>query len=187
VADVPRDETKSVARRSKPLNIGASATLRMAIKYLGAANKLFKAQTVRTEKKPDIGPWASPIYFLYFHSIELTLKAYLLSFNIDVKRIHTITKLYRQCVNRKLSLGANDRTGIANVINLLESNSKGADFRYFDPKSGGTLPELKWTRQESNKLLKTVVQSLRRKGFTAKPGGGSVVKLTGILSQPTKQ
>jgi hypothetical protein len=167
------------------LNVEASAALLLAIRYLGAANKLLSMQSQQTKKKPEVGPWASPIYFLYFHSIELALKAYLWSVNVNPQRIHTITKLYKQCLNQKLPSGVRDLTGLANVINLLESNSEGVGFRYFDPTSKGSLPELKWTQKEANRLLKTVAQSLRRKGFTRKPK--PIVKLVGIFSQTTKR
>jgi hypothetical protein len=167
------------------LNVEARASFLLAIRYLGAANKLLSMQSQQTKRMPEQGPWASPIYFLYYHSIELTLKAYLWSFNISPQRIHTIAKLYKQCLNHKLPFGPSDLTGMTNVINLLESNREGVDFRYFDPNAIGSLPELNWTRQEANRLLKTVAQSLRRKGFSRKPG--PVVKFVAILSQPTKQ
>jgi HEPN domain-containing protein len=125
----------------------------MALKYLGAANKLY-ALSLATGRRAQFWPWSNPIYFLYFHAIELALKAYLRSFNLAVKRTHKITNLYRQCRKLGLQIRADDSTGIANVINLMDSASAGQDFRYYSPTSAGNLPQLSWTRDEANQLMR---------------------------------
>ena len=61
---------------------------------------------------------------------KLALKAYLWSFNIDVRRTHKLATLYVQCRNRKLRIRSDDRTGIANIVVLLDSNIESTSFRY---------------------------------------------------------
>jgi HEPN domain-containing protein len=171
-------------RRKKPLNAEARSSYSMALKYLGAANKLY-ALSLATGKRAQFWPWSSPIHFLYFHTIELALKAYLRSFNLNVKRTHKITNLYRQCRKRGLRIRPDDSTGIANVINLLALAGDGRDFRYYSPMSAGSLPTLQWTRYEANQLMRVVGRRVRRMGFTTKPG--PVARLAISFERPEKQ
>jgi HEPN domain-containing protein len=171
--------------KEESLNVEARAYYSMALRYLGAANKLYSL-SLATGKAAHFWAWFNPIQFLYFHAIELALKAYLWSFNLNVERTHNITNLYRQCRDRGLKIRADDLTGIANVVSLLDSNNEGKDFRYFSSKSRGNLPELSWTRDEANQLMGVVGRRLRRMGFTTKPGQ-PIVRLVGILGKPRKR
>jgi HEPN domain-containing protein len=171
-------------RKTKPLSNEAKASYLMALRYLGAANKLYSL-SLPSGKPAYLWPWSNPIYFLYYHAIELALKAYLRSFNIDVKPTHKITKLYRQALRRGLRIRADDLTGIANVVSLLDSNIEGKGFRYFYPSSAANLPELSWTRREANQLMGVVGRRLRSMGLTTRPG--PVVRLVLIVGKPRKQ
>jgi HEPN domain-containing protein len=163
-------------KENEPLNSEAILCYAMSLRYLGAANKLY-GLNLATGKATTLWPWYSPIYFLYFHAIELALKAYLFSFNINVRRTHDLIELYRQSRNRRLPIAAGERARIGNVIRLLDSHNKGRGFRYFGPESWGNLPELSWTRHETNRLIKAVGRRMRRLGFSAKPGPATRVRL----------
>jgi HEPN domain-containing protein len=87
---------KKGKKASKP---SVAAFFTMAREYHRAANTLFPiAKDVR-----------SPIYFLYAHTLELALKAYLGSHGHPVPRIHDLESLFKRCqkaglhVNRDLA------------------------------------------------------------------------------------
>jgi HEPN domain-containing protein len=178
-------EVKFMNKIERELNVDAARLYAMAIRYAGAANRLYSLSKA-TGKGPHYWPWSHPIHFLYFHAIELALKAYLRSHKVSVKRTHRISTLYQECRSRGLQIRRDDGTDIANVVNLLESNNEGAGFRYYDPDAGGTLPELSWTRYETNGLMSVVGRDLRRLGFTMKPTG-RVARLGLTVSRPEKQ
>src|SRR3972149_6027830 len=88
----------------------AQAFLYMAQEYHFAATTLFSAAS-RAE---------SPLYFLYTHTIELALKAFLRSRGLPAPRKHVLETLCRRSQGSGLQI--ND--DLWNVIHLLESENK---------------------------------------------------------------
>jgi HEPN domain-containing protein len=92
----------------------AQAYLNYAMQYHQAAEDLF----VSNSQLNDV------LYFLYFHTIELLLKAL---FRVHDREPwgHKITMLYTECVSLGLTIDPNDdRDGLQNIVRLLESGTK---------------------------------------------------------------
>src|ERR1019366_5795763 len=96
----------------------AMAFLGSARQYHGAAEQLFDQRRKLRH----------PVYFLYFHTVELALKPFLLSFNISLKRSHKLTELYEDCRNHGLVIGPYDQFDIGNIVTLLESGNESQGF-----------------------------------------------------------
>jgi HEPN domain-containing protein len=155
------DVTKPNYDRKVPEPSG-EALLNMARQYHSAANALFSVG----------GDTMSPLYFLYTHAIELTLKAYIRSLGCSVPRIHVLQSLFERCRAQGLQVGLD----LAKVIRLLESENELHGFRYFTFISTGT-PEIGYLRQVVDDLMITVTEEIRKK-----PGKyllkGAVLKFT---------
>ena len=107
-----------------------------AREYQNAANLLYDSDKTLLD----------PIYFLYFHAIELALKAFLRAANIPIvadrkRKHHNLTKLYEECRTLGLTIGPDDRFDIRNVVVLLEGANEDQGLRYFNMKSHSA-PEL---------------------------------------------
>ena len=127
----------------------AMAFLTFARQYHSAAEHLFDLRSTLSH----------PVHFLYFHAVELALKAYLRSFNVPIEKSHNLTELYEECRRHGLVIGPADRFEIANIVSLLESGNKYQGFRYFTLASR-TLPELSWTREVVQELMRAVEERL---------------------------
>jgi hypothetical protein len=128
-------------------DVSAMAHLNMAREYLDAANRLLDLNQGRA--------FSNPINFLYFHAIELALKAFLRSFGTRRKG-HKLRLLYEQCRSLGLTVGPDDRVGIANIVSLLAAGNENQGFRYFNLGSVA-VPRLSWTRQVVEGLMHAVV------------------------------
>src|SRR5262245_56693721 len=96
------------------------AFLNMARQYHIAANTLFSVARDN----------ASPVYFLYTHTIELALKAYLRSLGCSVPRGregHDLPSVLEKCRAKGLRITRD----LADVIRLLQSENEFHGFRYF--------------------------------------------------------
>jgi HEPN domain-containing protein len=123
-------------KASKP---SVAAFLTMAREYHCAANTLF----------PIAKDVASPIYFLYTHTVELALKAYLASHGREVEEIHNLESLCEQCQKAGLHVNCD----LANVIHGLQSEIRARGFfRYFAFVSTG-IPEIGYLRQVVDDLM----------------------------------
>jgi HEPN domain-containing protein len=109
--------TTNLKEESGSSNPTAQAFLNMAQQYHFAATTLLSAS----------GRAEAPLYFLYTHTIELALKAFLRFHGLSAPRTHALRSLCRQC--RAIGLGMHN--DLVNVIDLLESESKVHGFRYF--------------------------------------------------------
>jgi HEPN domain-containing protein len=99
-----------------------------------------------------------PVYFLYAHTIELALKAFIRSFGCPITRIHDLKRLTQDCEK----LGLRVSIDLANVISLLESENRFQGFRYFTFKSTG-VPEIDFLRGVVDDLMIVVKRELERK------------------------
>ncbi len=157
------------------------AFLNLARQDQKAASRLLDS----VEKEPKVGsqvPLSDPIYFLYFHTVELSLKAFLRFHGQDVPRGqegHDIVELHRRC--HSLGLRLNDPDGLQNVINLLASGNEDHGFRYFNLKSG-PIPDLPWTREVVNSLIQVV-----RERVDDNTPPGPAVKVQILVGKPMEQ
>ncbi len=144
-----------MAKRS---DVSAMAFLNMAREYQEAADHLL-TEKERKKHAGDAFVVSDPIYFLYIHTVELALKAYLRSHNIPIlgtqRKSHNLTDLYEESRSLGLVVGANDRVTIGNIVSLLESGNRYQRFRYFNLE-GGSMPDLTWTREVVGNLMRAL-------------------------------
>jgi len=130
-------------------DVHAMAFFNFAREYQKAANQLLDLEPSLT----------NPIYFLYFHTVELALKAFLRSFNTPIlgtkRQSHKLTELYEECRSLGLRIGPSDRFEIGNIVGLLETGNEYQGFRYFNLKSAATA-DLLWTREVVEQLMQGV-------------------------------
>jgi hypothetical protein len=131
----------------------AVAFFHSARKFHEAANQLFDLQ------KPSVSDPCDPIKFLYFHTVELALKAFLRSHNVSIlgteRKSHKLTELYGECRSLGLTIGPADRFEIGNIVTLLEGGNKYQGFRYPNLESG-SMANLSWTREVVEHLMRAI-------------------------------
>jgi hypothetical protein len=78
-----------------------------------------------------------PIYYLYSHTIELTLKGFLRARGLPAGKLrdrerygHSLQKLWDECLARDLVVDAADMPIVAEVIKLLDPYATNFEFRY---------------------------------------------------------
>ena len=169
----------------------AMAFLHMARQYHEAADDLFAANERRKETAGH-RTINDPVYFSYFHTAELALKAYLRSHGLAIRGTdrfgHGLTELYEECRGLGLAIGPDDRFTIGNIVSLLKSGNAYQGFRYFTLNTS-SVPSLEWTREVVGALMQVVAkevearenpQEIAAKGFkmvftfpkpTPKPSG----------------
>ena len=157
------------------------AFLNMARKYQKAASRLLDSVATEQIEGHQV-PLADPIYFLYFQTVELALKAFLLFHGEAVPKGqagHDIIALHARCDS--LGLSHVDQIGLRNVVNLLASGHENQGFRYFTLKSGA-IPDLFWTRE----VVDLLIQAIREEVVVDQtpPGAGAAVKVQMILGKP---
>lgn len=164
----------------------AMAFLRMAQKYQKAASRL--VDSVATEPlEGNQVPLADPIYFLYFQTVELALKAFLRFHDKKVPKGqpgHDVVKLHSRCAELGLHHTDAHVLGLQRVVNLLASGNVDQGFRYFTIKSCA-LPDLSWTRQ----VVDLLIMSIRVEVGTnqAPSGPPPAVKIQMIWERPPKK
>jgi len=130
---------------------------------------------------------SNPINLLYFHAVEMALKAYLRSMSLPIlgtkRQSHDLVKLYNECQTLGLAIDPADRLDVLNIVNLLGAANEEHGFRYFNLKSV-VEPELQWTRAAVEKLMWAVEPAVKscseRDGSTP----GVAVKVRMRFSQP---
>jgi hypothetical protein len=127
-----------------------------AIVFFNRALEYQKAATQVMDRDPSL---TNPINFLYFHTMELALKAFLRSQNLPVvgtKRMsHKLTDLYAECRGLGLTIGSDDRIHLGNIVSLLEHGNLYHGFRYFNPELAA-LADLSWTREVVEQLIRAI-------------------------------
>ncbi|MEM1278001.1 MAG: hypothetical protein AAGH74_15865 [Pseudomonadota bacterium] len=115
-----------MANESDPSPIGL---FNYAHSFLGAARALASSDWRSHETHPT-----SPQEFLYWHSIELFLKAFLLADGVSLERLksrgfgHDISKLVAESTQRGLRLSEEDLA----TVGFMESASALIDLRYLE-------------------------------------------------------
>jgi hypothetical protein len=115
------------------------------------------------------------------HAIELALKAFLRTAYVPIvadgkRKHHQITELYEECRGLGLTIGPGDRFDIRDVVVLLEGANEEQGLRYFKTKGSG-FPQLSWTRDAVEKLLRAVQPSVKKKAEADGIVPGLAVKL----------
>jgi hypothetical protein len=148
--------------KKPPQDVHAIAFFNSAREYHEAANELFTIADARP-KIHGSRQLSQPLYFLYFHTIELALKAFLRANNLPIlktREIHELANLYRECGKLGLVLGPHDKFQIGNIVSLLDSANKYQGIRYFNLESGSTA-ELSWVREVTAELMRAVEPHVR--------------------------
>jgi HEPN domain-containing protein len=147
----------------------AEVFLNVAKEYHLAATTLF----------PLRGRAEMPLYFLYTHTIELALKAYLRSHGCRVPHLHKLPRLFQQCVDQ----GLRGNSDLRNVIQLLEYENKEHGFRYF-VFATTIKPEITYLREVVDDLMAVVVEEVKKRPSTYL-SKKAVMKMT--VSRPLKK
>jgi hypothetical protein len=129
--------------------------------YLGAARALFRLDWEQKETHSD-----SPIEFLFWHSIELFLKAFLLADGMDAKTLsgrkfgHNIQALWKECAFRGLHLSVKD----AALLSYMPDTDSIIELRYL--KVGvKTVPDIVEIEETSLNIYRTVGAKLKDRGI----------------------
>jgi hypothetical protein len=151
-----------------------------AQEYRSAADEL-----LRSRKKPEaVNGWWRPIHFCYSHAIELGLKAFWRSHNLDVKYRHPLAELYDKCRDIGLVIDSDDRTSIGNIVRLLDYGNEDSGFRYFIRVHN--FADLEWIQEVATRLLQ-VVQAHVAETVECGPPNPRIEKFSITLSKPVKQ
>ena len=147
---------------------GAMALLNYARQYYEGAEIIFAS-------KPGL---TSVLYFLYFHTVESLLKAYLKAHGKE-RWGHDISKLLgeAQQLGLKIERDRSGRHDLHNVVALLETGNAEAAFRYFtlEPRN---LPDLAWTRDVVGELMIAVTPIVESTFDKTKSGGPVKLDIT---------
>jgi hypothetical protein len=122
--------------------------------YLNFANQYHRAATALLPQREQV---AAPLYFLYTHAIELALKAYLRTRDVEFNVKHDLGGLLDLCRGN----GASPGQHLTNVIKLLETENNKAGFRYFLPKST-SLPTIDYVAEVVDELIPKVALEVER-------------------------
>ena len=134
-----------------------------AFSFFGFAEQYQKAANLLYDSDKTL---KTPTYFLYMHAIELALKAFLRAADVPIvtdrkRKHHQIVELYEECRELGLRIGPDDPFDIRNVVVLLEGANKEQGLRYFRMENS-TIPDLSWTRDAVQKLLRAVEPSVQK-------------------------
>ena len=146
----------------------SSAFLKTAKEYYLAAKTLL----------PICNSVEAPIYFLFVHSIESALKAYL---NLDKptkRHIHQVDLLFEECLKKGLPL----RSSIINILRTLESENKVHGFRYFYFAST-TRPTLDHLSEVVEEIMSTISDEVNKRSI--KNDKAIVLKIS--IGKPVKK
>jgi hypothetical protein len=129
--------------------------LRSARSFAQAAKRL----TIVAGQDDDVRTLRDPINFLYFHAIELALKAYLRCHRLAIagteRRTHNLSHLYAEALHLGLRVATDDSFDLPNVIELLERGNESQGLRYVNHKSM-LAPEFGWSAEVVDALIDAV-------------------------------
>src|SRR5262249_40023786 len=91
----------------------AIAFFNRAREYHDAANELFMMAGAKQQIQ-NRSKFNSPLYLLYFQTIELALKAFLRTHN-KTRQHHILAKLYAESHDLGLVIDSQDKFGIGNI------------------------------------------------------------------------
>jgi hypothetical protein len=110
-----------------------------------------------------------PIGFLYFHTVELVLKAFLRSYDRPNPHSHILTDLFDECQRWGLK---DDPTDIGKIVKLLDFGNSEQGLRYY-PLTPRDMPDLTWTHEVVNAFVQAVASQIEAR---PKPVTGVVLK-----------
>ena len=145
----------------KPIqDVHAAAFFNGAREYQGAADELFAIADARPKTKIyGTMQFDSPLNLLYFHTIELALKAFLRANNLPIlktrRQSHNLYDLYLECRNLGLTIGPRDKFEIENIVQLLDIANEHQGIRYFNLQPSATA-DLSWVRKVTAELMRAV-------------------------------
>ncbi|HEX3747648.1 MAG TPA: hypothetical protein VHW09_27120 [Bryobacteraceae bacterium] len=160
-----------------------------ACAFLGFAKQYQKAGNLLFDRHDQM--LGNPAYFLYAHTIELALKAFLRAAGLPIvtdkkRKSHHITGLYEECHALGLRIGPQDRFDIRNVIVLLEGANQDQGLRYARGKSA-SFPDLSWTREAVESLLGAVEPSVKKKMESDGIVPATPARFDFVFSTPTRK
>ena len=141
------------------------------------ANELFMIADARPKIQGYL-PLSSPLYFLYSHTAELALKAFLRAKdkNFKIRKVYKLADFYAESRSRGLVI--NPRFEIGNLLYFLDSGNKpNQAFRYFNLQPCKTA-DLSWVREVIPELIRAVEPHVQ--GNTERRGA----KMTLTFSKP---
>lgn len=111
--------------------------------------------------QPRVGlPLSDPVYFLYHHTIELALKAYLLCNGLSIpkgRERHNILALFDRCRTRGL-VDLHDENETQKLISYLSTEDHGIGYRYARPSD--LVPDLNWVQEVVRNLIAAIKPEL---------------------------
>jgi hypothetical protein len=151
------------ARQGKRMLMLFSPTAR---EFHDVVNELFAVSERRPRVHLDHRPLSSPLSLLYFHVLELGLKAFLRACGKPIegtsRRHHRLTKLYEECRKSGLVVNPDDKVGLGNIVNLLESSNEGYGYRY--SRSGSVVTaDLAWTHEIVQRSIAVIARKVERR------------------------
>jgi hypothetical protein len=152
----------------------AMAYFEGAVAYQIAANKL---REIMNTKPPSGLPLRDPTYFLYHHSVELALKACLLSHGTPIRTGHDIIAWFERCRKKGFLKIRDEHRELHNVIVLLSAGDKGLGYRYAK-LSGHPIPELDWIHEAVGRLIDAIKPDVATWVKSNKVPGPSKIRLT---------
>jgi len=146
----------------------ANAFFRTAQQYYEAAVQLYKAKGRPADN--------TPVNFLFFHTLELALKAFLRSQGVRLTsarlRTHELERLYKECRASGLVLSNDDAAEIEAVVGMLTDANRHHAFRYAYPHNT-LLPDLVWTADAVTRLMSAVKSPVENSPASSCPLGAS--------------
>ena len=138
------------------------------ISFLNRAREFYAAAERAFDLRSSLN---MPLYFLYFHTLELAFKAFLRSHNVPTRELkdkkgHELTELYEDCRKRGLVIVRSDPFQIGNVLNMLQRANEYQGLRYFNPDLAA-LPSLALTREVVLEVIQSVESRLQTASMAA--------------------
>lgn len=163
----------------------SSSTEEHAASFFGPARHFQKAADLLPAADEAL---RDPINVLYFHAIELALKAFLRVHNVPImggaaRKHHRLTDLYKECRALGLKISVDDQTTIGNIVSLFDDANKDQGLRYFNMK-GSTQPEVSWTRDVVEGLMASVEPHVNERAEKDGVIAGRAVKVDLVVSKP---
>jgi HEPN domain-containing protein len=140
--------------KKKPEKPHAMAFFDGAIAYQIAANKL---REIMNSQPPSGLPLRDPTYFLYHHSVELGLKAWVLSHGESIEKHHDIATLFEKCRTKGFLKIRDEHRELHNAIVLLGADNRGLGYRYAESNEH-IIPDLDWVHEVVERLILEVIR-----------------------------
>jgi HEPN domain-containing protein len=120
-----------------------------------------------------------PVYFLYAHTIELALKAFIRLHSNRVPHTHELGHLSRKCERIGLRLSID----FVNIITLLDDENTDNGFRYYLFRSAFS-PQIGYLKEVVDALMSTLTKAIKTR---AKPTDRRRVVMKITVGKPEKK